>query len=285
MSVWLYHINPDSPQRWTYRWDVARPSTLLSSRDKTWPTGNFFRKIRPGDGIAVLMKNTGCPTGDGVYIVGDVIAVDEKDREFVWRPDLPRTAPLLHSPIPVPIVRQFFGRGFGAAMQRIDSALIGEWHQLVSRRGDVHDGSAVLRVTKRLNGAEPLPRDPMVSREHGDLGERHIVRLLRSRYPRRDGYTVVHVAATEPTADHDIAVVREKRRILTAEVKTRVGSLCEPVLISERELVCRRRWAGRHVIFVVYLDRTSTVIATLELRDDRDFRLSPRQYWLWPGRP
>ena len=149
MNVWLYHINPKSPQNWEYGWDVARPDTLLRSRDKTWPTGNFFRKIKPGDRIAVLMKNTGSELGDGVYIVGDVTEVHEDRRELVWRPDLARTAPLLQSPIPVAIVREYFGRGFGSALQRLDDSLQQEWLQLLSRQAELHAGSAARRGAKQ----------------------------------------------------------------------------------------------------------------------------------------
>lgn len=135
MNIWLYHINPKSPQDWEYGWDIAEPSTLLRSRDKTWPTGNFFRKIKAGDGIAVLMKNTGNELGDGVYLVGEVTSVFEERREFTWRPDLARSAPLLRAPIPVPVVREYFGRGYGSALQRLDAGLVREWMELIARQG------------------------------------------------------------------------------------------------------------------------------------------------------
>ena len=131
MNVWLYHINPKSPQNWEYGWDLARPETLLASRDKVWPAGNFFRMIKPGDRIAILMKNTGSELGDGVYIVGEVTDVHEERRELVWRPDIARSAPLLDSPIPVPIVREHFGRGYGSALQRLPDDRQREWLRLI----------------------------------------------------------------------------------------------------------------------------------------------------------
>jgi hypothetical protein len=155
VNVWLYHINPKSPQNWEYGWDLARPGTLLRSSDKVWPTGNFFRKIKPGDSIAILMKNTGSELGDGVYIVGEVTEVFEDRREFVWRPDRARSTPLLDSPIPVALVREYFGRGFGSALQRLDESLQREWMRLISRQGEVRARSAVPRVAKRSARSRP----------------------------------------------------------------------------------------------------------------------------------
>ena len=131
MTVWLYTINPSAPAGWTYGWDVDKPETLLASTDKVWPTANFFRKIKPRDQIAVYMKNTGCETGDGIYIVGSVVSVDEDARELTWRPDRAQTAPLLDAPLPPELVYELFGRGYGGALRRLKPDRAREWKRLL----------------------------------------------------------------------------------------------------------------------------------------------------------
>ena len=133
MATWLYTINPTAPQGYDYGWTVSRPETLLASSDKVWPTHNYFRQVAPRDRIAVYMKNTGAETGDGIYIVGDVIAVSEPAREFTWRPDRARTSALVRAPIPTEVVRYFFGRGYGGAMRRLQADRTREWSQLLAK--------------------------------------------------------------------------------------------------------------------------------------------------------
>lgn len=132
MATWLYTINPSAPQGYDYGWTVSKPETLLASRDKVWPTHNYFRQIAPRDTIAVYMKNTGAKTGDGIYVLGAVIDVVEPAREFTWRPDRALTAALVRAPIPTELVRYFFGRGYGGAMRRLKADVAAEWAELIA---------------------------------------------------------------------------------------------------------------------------------------------------------
>ena len=129
-AVWLFVINPAAPRDWDYGWDVGRPETLLRSTDKVWPTANYFRKIRPGDDLAVYVKNAGVP--DGIYVVGTVTAVDVVARDFTWQPDRRRSAALLRTPVPRDLVYELFGRGYGGALRRIRPDQEREWRRLIA---------------------------------------------------------------------------------------------------------------------------------------------------------
>jgi hypothetical protein len=56
-----------------------------------------------------------------------------------------------------------------------------------------------------------------------------------------------------------------------------------PVLISERELACRRKNRSAHSVFVVYLKIDGKIHSVLEIDRHDYFELVPRQYWLFPG--
>ncbi len=46
MAIWLYHINPNSPQEYSYGWDLSRPRTLLRGRARKWPMNSYFRQAK-----------------------------------------------------------------------------------------------------------------------------------------------------------------------------------------------------------------------------------------------
>ncbi len=281
-NVWLYHINP-SKGRFDYGWDKEEPRTLVGSADKVWPAANMFKQVAVGDLVFVYLKEmAGYP--DGAYVAGEITAVREPEGCFRWRCDRGRSAKLLMSPITTPTLRRFFGRGFGNYMQRLSSTKRGRWLSLLDGQdqGDIIEGVPVVTVktSARSGGGHG---NPIASKEHGALGERFVVGVLRRRFPKAEGYRVVHVAARKPSSDHDIAVQHGKRIVRLVEVKTRVGVPNDPVLISENELRCRKGHRGKHSIFIVYLRLDGTVDKSLELRDDDTFTLSPRQHWLWPA--
>lgn len=280
-NIWLYHINPANSEGWTYGWDVDQPRTLLTSRDKEWPAGNMFRQVLVGDLICINMKNMD-RRPSGVHVVGIVTKVLHHERTFVWRPDKARSARTLVSPIETADVRRYFGRGYASALQRLPADHHREWLKLLGE-GEVTDGVPLLEVTGRPKASVAPDRDPQVSREHGLLGERHVLKILRKRYPTRDGFHVDHVAKTDPFADHDVAVYRGTSRILIAEVKTRVGYPGDPVIVSERELQCRRANQFRHRVFIVYLAPKGAIRCVLEIGREDSFALSPRQSWMTPA--
>ena len=230
MNIWLYHINPKSSARWTYGWNVNKPATLLGSSDRTWPAGVMFNKVRPGDMICVYMKNIA--PKPGVYVVGSVRQAKLKDGTwFSWVIDREKSAKLVVSPIPKATVSGLFGRSFGGSMQRLAETHHSTWLSMFDRGNEVFDNTPVIKV-----GASPPksvlrrpPRDPFVSKEHGIKGERHVLRLLKRRFPMKSGYRVEHVAAKDPTADHDIAVskgrtvVRWKRHVGSNQVSATRG--------------------------------------------------------------
>src|SRR2546430_12973369 len=79
MTIWLSHINPKNRFGYTMGWDIARPSTLLRSPDRTWYAGSMFKKIQPGDTICVYMKNIP-KHPDGVYVVGAELSKAEQGK-------------------------------------------------------------------------------------------------------------------------------------------------------------------------------------------------------------
>ena len=280
-NVWLYHINPKNRQGHTYSWKVDQPRTILHSRDKVWPAGNMFKKVAAGDLVCIYMKNIR-PNPDGIYIVGSVRSVNPRNREFSWRPDQSRSARTLVSPIPPKSIHEFFGRGYGASMQRLDHKKQRACLRLLGQ-GEVTDGIPLLKVRAPRNVATHSRTDPEASREHGRIGELHVLKILRTRYPKSRGFQVTHVAAQRADADHDIAVMKAHRYVRFIEVKTRVGVPGDPVIISDRELACRRRNRRAHTIFVVYLGANRLIRGVLEIEGRDNFALAPRQFWLSPA--
>lgn len=122
-------------------------------------------------------------------------------------------------------------------------------------------------------------------RRRAALGEAHVLSVLRQQFPGPE-YLVEHVAATDPSSDHDVRVLRARTRalVLYVEVKATVGRVGNPVEISEREVKLRRQNRLRHRIFIVYLGRGGTLPPSevIEISSDDQFVLSPRRYWLWP---
>src|SRR5665213_9304 len=280
MNTWLYHINPHSPEGWSYGWSVERPSTLLTSRDKKWPAGQMFRKVAVGDMICVYMKNIP-PNPDGVYVIGRVTVVDTVRKTFLWSIDKKRSARTLVVPVPKHTVRKFFGRGYGSAMQCLKPARVRSWLRLLGK-GELFEGIPMVKA-KSVPVALSPTFDPLVSRQHGLCGELHVVGILAKRYPKTQGFRVIHVAKHDPASDHDIAVHKHGHPARLIEVKCRVGVPGDPVIMSERELACRRENRPNHSIFIVYLDRKGSIrsVVTIDSRDS--FALMPRQHWLTPG--
>ncbi|MBC7368726.1 MAG: DUF3883 domain-containing protein [Undibacterium sp.] len=281
-TIWLYHINPNSPQGYGYSWDVDNPKTLLLKNDKEWGAKQMFNQIKPRDMICVYMKNIGA-NPDGVYVVGRVTRVDVGGRTFVWEADEIRSAAILSRPILKEEMRKFFARSHGHGMQSLLPAKQKKW-LLRLGRGEVFDGVPVVKA-KGIPRALAPNFDSGANRERGILGESHVIQLLAKRYSRADGFTVVHVSKSAPGADHDIAVMRKNKTVLIVEVKTRVGVPGDPVMISERELACRRNHPAAHQIFIVYLNKGSSVRSVLEIGSHNFYALAPRQHWLTPGFP
>ena len=281
MNIWLYNINPKSPQAYRYGWDVDEPKTLLKSGDKEWGT-TAPRQVQVGDMVCVYMKNLkGKP--DGVYVVGFVTEVNVGARTFTWRVDKARTLQTLVIPIEKEAVAKHFGRGFGAPMRRIKHNRTA-WLARVATGGSREGGRPIAKATKKPSKAKAEACwNPKASKENGLKGEKYVLRLLRKRYPAKNGFQVVHVAADSPSADHDIAVMRAGKCELYVEVKTRVGAPGDRVIISENELKCRKRNKGKHAIFIVYLAASKKVHSTIEIGSTDAFELSPRQHFLIPG--
>ena len=283
MTIWLYHINPKN--RYRYGWDVKRPETLLKSSDRTWGAGTMFKKVQPGDMICVYMKNI-APNPDGVYVVGKVRRVGlEGGVSFSWTVDRDMSAKVVVSPIPTSVLRRVFPRIYGGSMQPLDEKHRTKWLSMLGLGNRVFRDTPVIKTAR--SSTKSIMRksrsDPLVSRENGIKGERHILALLKQEFPLKDGYRVEHVAAKHPGSDHDISVSRSRTVIHLVEVKTRVGKPPDPVIISERELDCRKRHRGEHLIFIVYLNDSGEVHLTLEIGRTDTFEISPRQHWLHPN--
>jgi len=151
-------------------------------------------------------------------------------------------------------------------------------------QGEVFNGVPVVKA-KGVPPALAPKSDSGANREHGILGESHIVKLLTKRHAHADGFTVEHVSKSDPGSDHDIVVKRNNQIVYRVEVKTRVGIPGDPVMISERELVCRRNHPKTHQIFIVYLNKGASVRSVLEIGRRNSYALAPRQHWLTPGFP
>jgi hypothetical protein len=283
MTIWLYHINPTNKRGYTYEnWDVSRPKTLLRKGDKKWTALQMFNQVQPDDLICVFMKNIQ-PNPDGVYLVGRITEVDRDARNFVWEPDAKLSALTLSKPVPKHEVKVFFGRSHGSGMQRLPLAKHRKWLKRLGK-GEIIDGMPLVKARGKPPASRPNA-DPAVSKENGIFGEKVILKLLRKRYPASKGFVVAHISDSNSASDHDIAVLRGEKVVRHVEVKTRVGRIGDPVIISERELACRRANTSRHSIFVVYLGTGKVVRSIAEIGDSDDFALAPRQHWLTPGIP
>lgn len=283
MNIWLYHINPKSVYGYEYGWDVRRPQSILRSPDRTWSSRGARDEIAIKDLICVYMKNIG-DKPDGVHIVGRVKSVDVEGAEFTWQPDRKRCDRTLVYPIPPETIHRFFPRSYGWAIQQLDPRKRNAWLKLI---GTAEDTDAVPRVNLRLPPAKATTPgvDPVVVLEHGRIGEKHVLKILRERYSAEDGYKVIHVSADVPGADHDIAVTQRGRTVHYVEVKARTGKAGDAVPISERQIALRRSHRGRHSIFVVYLGPKASVREVVEIADNDAYTLTPLQYWLHPGQP
>jgi hypothetical protein len=283
VTIWLYHINPKNRYGYTMGWDVSRPSSLLRSSDRVWGAGSMFKKVQRGDTICVFMKNIP-KNPDGVYVIGTVQKTGLEGGNFSWSIDRDRSAKVVLSPITRTTIRKFFDRAYGGSMQALAEHREKQWLSLLGQNNKVFAGAPVLRVREpprkqsRVTGG-----DPEVSRENGQKGERYVLALLRSEFPSSDGYRVEHVARKNPIADHDISINKGRRLIKAVEVKTRFGKPTDPVLISDRELECRKRLRGKHAIFIVYLSKGGIVHSVLRIQRQDAYSVSPRQYWLRPG--
>ncbi len=266
MTIWLYHINPKNRYGYTMGWDISRPSSLLQSSDRVWGSGSMFNKVQPGDTICVFMKNIR-KNLDGVYIIGTVQKVGLEGGDFSWSVDRERSARVLLSPITRPSIRKFFPRPYGGSMQQLAKRREKAWLSLLGKNNEVFGGAPVVRVRKAPPRHKPRGTggDPEVSRENGLKGERHILALLRREFPSRDGYRVEHVARKNPGADHDISVSKGHKLTQVVEVKTRFGKPPDPVLISDRELRCRKQMRAKHAIFIVYLTKGGLVHSTVRI--------------------
>src|SRR2546429_5538088 len=185
MDIWLYHINPKSAYGYKYGWDVKRPETILRSSDRTWSSRGAAGEIRRDDLICVYMKNIG-DKPDGVHIVGVVKSVDSERAEFSWRPDRKRSDRTLVYPIPTDVIRRFFPRSYGWSIQQLHRRKRGAWLNSI---GTGQETDAVPRVEVR-RAPDKVARpdvDPAVVVEHGLIGEKHVLRVLRERYRTDEG--------------------------------------------------------------------------------------------------
>jgi hypothetical protein len=243
----------------------------------------MVKRIAVDDMICVFMKNIrGKP--DGVYVVGQVTRIDRPAREFSWRLDLARSARTLVAPVSTETIKRFFPRSYGHSVQPLDAKKRSKWIGLLGR-GEVLEGVPAVKAKGHPRMIDLPAVDPEVSAAHGRLGEQHVIKILRKRYQHIRGSNVVHVAAKDPGADHDLEVRVGRRVVQFVEVKTRVGKSGDPVQISERQMRCRRVYRGRHTIFIVYLGPKATVRDVREIDSSGRFALKPHKHWLFPGTP
>ncbi len=282
-NIWLYHINPKSAYGYEYGWTPENPASILNSTDREWSSGRMFNKVAVDDLICVYMKNIGEKT-DGVYVVGNVVSVSPHKAMFSWRPDRKRSARTLMFPILTDTIKKFFPRSYGSSIQLLAPGKQQKWIDLLGL-GDVTNGVPRVKTRKPPKSTTSPTSDPKASFEHGQLGEKHVLEILLERYKESPGHKVVHVSAKNPGSDHDIAVLKNGVAVLFVEVKTRVGKPNDPVLISEREVQCRKANQSRHSIFVVYLGSKAKIRGVLEIDSKGKFELKPRQHWLFPGTP
>lgn len=267
-------------------WDVKQPKTLLSSSDRSWPAGIWAKKVQQGDVICVYMKNIG-PNPDGVYVVGEIKKVGLRDGHFAWGVDRLRSAKVVVSPVGKAAIQRFFPRIYGGSMQPLPEKRRDKWLSLLGRGHKVFRDTPIINVRRanKPTSSPKTPRDPLISRENGLKGERHVLASLKQEFPSSAGYRIEHVASKNFGSDHDISIFKNGRMVQLVEVKTRVGRPNDPVIISEREISCRNRNPGRHTIYVVYLDNSGAIHSTLRIGRSDAFRLGPRQHWLHPQAP
>lgn len=84
--------------------------------------------------------------------------MDQDEGTFVWRLDQTWSAPLVVAPISKETVREFFGRGFGGAMQRLPAEKANKWIALF-------DESSMLRPWTNGKASESAPLTS--STDHG----------------------------------------------------------------------------------------------------------------------
>lgn len=281
-NIWLYHINPKSPERYSYGWDIHEPKTMLKTKDREWPASQMRYQVAIGDMLCVYLKKMkGKP--DGVYIAGTIVNVYTEEGTFIWQPNSRWSSRLLVKPVLKETLRSFFGRGYGG-MQRLPHAKKRKWQHLLMA-SEVFEGVPVIIADKSGGADRATSTKTFAGKENGVLGEKFILKLLKQRYSKVDGYEVVHVAASEPSSDHDISVHQGGKLVRIVEVKTRVGLPDDRVLISEHELRCRKLYKGKHSIFIVYLGSRKDVMSVIEVQTADAYTLSPRQYWLRPSIP
>ena len=275
-NVWLYHINPKSPADYWYGWNVNEPKTMLKKAHREWP--HLRKQMAVGDMLCIYSKGMR-DKPDGVYVVGSIEAVQPGSETFRWRPDRQRSEKLVTAPIVTAALRTCFERSYGSPVQRLPDGKMKAWLELVGGGpAEVPIIRVMSKPTKKVGGGNPF-----ASKENGLFGERFVLGVLQRRYVKSEGYEVVHVAKAKPGADHDIAVYKGRKIVRLVEVKTRFGNPGEPVIISENELRCRQKHAGKHAIFIVYLATSKEVSKVLEVQAENAFELSPRQHWLYPA--
>ena len=99
----------------------------------------------------------------------------------------------------------FFGRAWGAAMTRLPSHREAEWGRRFGGKAVLVEGAPVVSVKKKPGGGWT---NPAASKANGHKGELYVLKCLKREFPKSKGFTVVHVAATNPTGDHDIEVCK-----------------------------------------------------------------------------
>src|SRR4051794_35592605 len=130
-QIWLYHINPNSPQEYNYDWNTDDPRTLVKSgADRTWAAPRTMLANMKGDFLFVFFK--GMKTlADGVYVAGRVMAVDRDNGFFEWAPLHTLTDRLLKHPVTAADTRATFGRLYGGSLQLLPVGRTARWMSLV----------------------------------------------------------------------------------------------------------------------------------------------------------
>ncbi|MBI2920136.1 MAG: DUF3883 domain-containing protein [Planctomycetes bacterium] len=280
-GVWLYTVNPKSPAGYGYAFDVENPESLNRTKDNEWTIYKYRRQIAAGDLMFFHFKNAG-KKPDGVYGAGIITEIRADEGSFEWQPDRALNQRLVARPVLTDTVKAFFGRGFGESIRPpLSPKLARRWLALVGRPVKSSDPIPVTPPGSKSR-IRHSNWNPAASREHGIIGETHVLQVLRRRFPKSAGFSVTHVAKRYPSSDHDISVECARSVVRIVEVKTTVGSPGDAVIISENELRCRRKYGRRHSIFIVYLNHAKKVTSSLEIGDKDSFELSPRHHFLRP---
>lgn len=231
-NTWLYHINPKSPEGYEYGWNINDPKTMLKTKDREWPASQMRKQVSVGDILCVYLKNMKTKP-DGVYIVGRITKVDPDEGTFIWRPDRPWSAQLVVAPISKETVREFFGRGFGGAMQRLPVKKTNQWMTLFSEaavgragtNGKAHESDALPSSTAGGGGLGTTP-------EQIKKVELAAVQAV-THYYESEGWSVKDVS--KENLGYDL-VSRRKKAELHVEVKGSSGSTIQfPITQNELE--------------------------------------------------